>query len=79
MCTPRDLSKSALYLTELYREGGGMSEYERRAPFPHCCAAHGVGRGAPRPPRVVHLKTLRIWNGGLAPVRMAMSSPVDHQ
>ena len=24
-------------------------------------------------------KTLRIWDGGPAPVRMAMSSPVDHQ
>ena len=23
------------------------------APFPHCCAAHGVGRGPPRRPRGV--------------------------
>ena len=28
---------------------------------------------------MVHLKTLRIWNGRPAPDRMAMSSPVDHQ
>ena len=53
MCTSRDLSKAALYLTVCNRKVGALSDSEaaRRiagAPFPHTAARRTVWAGGPR-------------------------------
>ena len=61
MCTPRDLSKSALYLIVLNREVGGMSEYERRSPVSALRRGARCLRGPPPPPRVE--SGVGAWSG----------------
>ena len=51
MCTPRDLSKSALYLTVLNREVGALRDSESRSPVSALRRGARCLRGAPRRPR----------------------------